>query len=48
MVGKSPFLAETQGSFFLAVEAVAKSPDVTGTDVIFFSLNSFQRLTPLF
>ncbi|KAJ7901931.1 hypothetical protein B0H14DRAFT_1260999 [Mycena olivaceomarginata] len=33
MVGKSSFLAETQGSFFLAVEAVAKSPDVTGTDI---------------
>ncbi|KAJ7251524.1 hypothetical protein B0H12DRAFT_641759 [Mycena haematopus] len=27
MVGKSPFLTETQGSFFLAVEAVAKSSD---------------------
>ncbi|KAJ6499207.1 RNA recognition motif 2-domain-containing protein, partial [Mycena sanguinolenta] len=32
MVGKSSFLAETQGSFFLTVEAVTKSSDATGTE----------------
>ncbi|KAF7376229.1 RRM domain-containing protein [Mycena sanguinolenta] len=32
MVGKSSFLAETQGSFLLTVEPVAKSSDANGTE----------------
>ncbi|KAJ6472524.1 RNA recognition motif 2-domain-containing protein [Mycena sanguinolenta] len=32
MIGKSSFLAETQGSCFLTVDAVTKSSDATGTE----------------